>query len=85
VNLADANPRFQFNVNFQVSSTAPAEKLIGFSKADTIEELVETGSDIKESMAAIGNQTVKYVRTRNNGYRLIFGDTRSILDLTEAA
>jgi hypothetical protein len=84
VQLAEANPRFQFNVNFQVSSTAPAQKLIGFSKADTIEELVETGSDIKESMAAIGNQTVKYVRTRNNGYRLIFGDTRSVLDLAEA-
>lgn len=85
VNLAEANPRFQFNVNFEVSSAAPAEKLIGFSKADTLEELVETGSDIQESANAIGNQTVKYVRTRNTGYRLIFGDTRSILDLSEAA
>lgn len=85
VSAAEANPRFQFNVQFQVSSTAPAEKLIGFSKADTLEELVETGSDIKESMAAIGNQTVKYVRTRNNGYRLIFGGTRDILDMSEAA
>lgn len=85
VNMAEANPRFQFNVNFQVSSAAPAEKLIGFSQADTVEELVETGSDIQESINAISNQTVKYVRTRNTGYRLIFGDTRSILDLSEAA
>lgn len=83
VNVAEANPRFDFNVNFQVSSTAPAEKLIGFSKADTVEELVETGSDIQESMNAIGNQTIKYVRTENTGYRLIFGDTRSILDMSE--
>ena len=68
-----------------MSSAAPAEKLIGFSQADTVEELVETGSDIQESINAISNQTVKYVRTRNTGYRLIFGDTRSILDLSEAA
>jgi hypothetical protein len=84
VNLAEANPRFQFNVNFQVSSTAPAEKLIGFSKADTVEELVESGSDIQESIQAAQNQTVKYVRTTNRGYRLIFGDTRDILDLSNA-
>ena len=85
VQVAEANPRFNFNVNFQVASAAPAEKLIGFSKADTVEELVETGSDIQESLAAIGNQTVKYVRTKNKGYRLIFGDTRDILDLSETA
>jgi len=85
VNAAEANPRFNFNVNFQVSSSAPAEKLIGFSKADTLEELVETGSDIEESQRAIENQKVKYVKTKNNGYRLIFGDTRSILDLSEDA
>lgn len=84
VNLAEANPRFNFNVQFNVSSTAPATQLIGFSKADTVEELVESGSDIQESIKAIGNQTVKYVRTTNKGYRLIFGDTRSILDLSEA-
>lgn len=83
VQMAEANPRFNFNINFQVASAAPAEKLIGFSKADTVEELVETGSDIKESLAAISNQTVKYVRTKNKGYRLIYGDTRSILDLSE--
>lgn len=84
VQVAEANPRFQFNVNFQVSSTAPAEKLIGFSKVDTLEELVETGSDIQESQAAIENQKVKYVRTKNKGYRLIFGDTRDVLDASEA-
>jgi hypothetical protein len=84
VNAAQANPRFNFNVNFQVSSSAPPNKLIGFSKADTLEELIETGSDIEESQRAIENQKVKYVKTKNNGYRLIFGDTRNILDLSEA-
>lgn len=85
VQVAEANPNFQFNVGFQVSSTAPAQKLIGFKKAETLEELVETGSDIQESQNAIENQTVKYVRTKNKGYRIIFDDTRSILDLSEAA
>lgn len=84
VNAAQANPRFNFNVNFQVSSSAPPQKLIGFRKSDTLEELVETGSDIEESQRAIENQKVKYVKTKNCGYRLIFGDTRSILDLSEA-
>jgi hypothetical protein len=84
VNMAEANPRFQFNINFQVSSTAPAQKLMGFSKADTVEELVESGSDIQESIQAAQNQTVKYVRTTNRGYRLIFGDTRDVLDLSNA-
>lgn len=85
VNVSEQNPRFRFDVNFQVSSTAPAQQLIGFSKADTIEELVETGSDIEESEKAIENQKVKYFKTKNNGYRLIYGDTRSILDLSVAA
>jgi hypothetical protein len=84
VNAAEAHPRFQFNINFQVSSTAPAQKLIGFSKADTVEELIESGSDIQESIQAAQNQTVKYVRTTNRGYRLVFGDTRDILDLSNA-
>jgi len=85
VNVAQANPQFNFNVNFEVASSAPAQKLIGFSKADTLEELVETGSDIEESQQAIEYQKVKYVKTKNNGYRLIFGDTRDILDLSNAA
>lgn len=84
VQAAESNPNFNFNLKFEVSSSAPAQKLIGFSKADTLEELVETGSDIEESQQAIENQKVKYVKTKNNGYRLIFGDTRDILDLSNA-
>jgi hypothetical protein len=85
VTTAEANPRLSFHVEFEVSSSAPAQKLIGFSKADTVEELIETGSDIEESQQAIENQKVKYVKTRNSGYRLIFGDTRDILDLSETS
>lgn len=67
-------------VTFQVSSAAPAGKLIGFSKADTLEELIEADSLISESEAAISNQTVSYYRTETTGYKLAFADTRSIFD-----
>jgi len=76
VDVAIQNPRFDFNVNFALSSTAPANQLVGFIKNETLEELVENGSDIEESTRAIENQKVKFVKTENKGYRLVFGDTR---------
>lgn len=69
------------NVNFRLSSSMPNGKLLAYSKADTLEELVEANSDIKESETAIKNQSMTYVRTQNAGYKLIFGDTRRILDV----
>lgn len=70
------------NVNFRLSSAMPAGKLMAYSKADTLEELIEANSDIKESETAIKNQSITYVRTQNAGYKLIFGDTRRVLDCT---
>jgi len=84
VQVARENPRLPLNMNFALSSTAPAGKLIGFIKAETIEELIENGSDIEESTRAITNQRVKYVKTTNRGYRMVFGDTRSVLNLNQA-
>lgn len=63
-----------------ISSACPANKLIGFSKGDTLEELVEAGSQIQETERSITNQTMTMVRTENTGYRLVYGDTRSIFD-----
>lgn len=71
-------PILNGTVNFAVSSAVPANKLIGFSRADTLEELVEAGSLISESERSVQNQTITYVRTENAGYRLVFGDTRSV-------
>ena len=68
------------SVNFALSSTAPSTKLVGLSKADTVEELVESGSLIDESERSARNQTVSYYRTQNVGYRVIFGDTRSVFN-----
>lgn len=73
-------PLFRGPVNFVLSSSAPAGKLIGFSKADTLEELVEAGSLIQESDRSVRNQTISYFRTMNTGFRLIHGDTRSVYD-----
>lgn len=82
VTLAAANPRLNFNVNFVLASTAPAGQLLGYSRQDTLEQLVENASDIEESQKYIENQKVKYFHTVNKGYRIIFPDTREILDVT---
>lgn len=66
------------NINFAISSAAPALKLIGMSRGDTLEELIEANSLIDEAERAMANQTITYYRTLNSGYRLAFGDTRSI-------
>lgn len=81
VSVALQNPQFNLNVNFALSTTAPAAKLVGFIKGETLEELVENGSEIEESARSIGNQKVKYVKTVNKGYKMVFSDTRSILNL----
>lgn len=65
-------------VNFALSSAAPAGQLIGISKGDTIEELIEANSDIDESERAVVNQSISYYKTQNSGYKLAFPDTRSI-------
>ena len=82
VNIAQANPRLNFSVNFVLASSAPAGQLLGFSRQDTLEQLIENASDIEETERYIENQKVKYFHTVNKGFRIIFGDTREILDLT---
>lgn len=63
-----------------LSSTCPANRLIGYSRGDTLEELIEAGSNIQETERAIRNQTVTVVKTENTGYRLVWGDTRSVFN-----
>lgn len=66
--------------NFVVASAGPASKLIGFTKSETLEELKEAGSDLSENEKAILNQTITYTKTENTGYRIVYGDTRSVFD-----
>lgn len=67
-------------VTFALASGVPDGQVIGLTKAETLEELVEAGSSIVESERAILNQSVTYVRSEVTGYKLIFADTREILD-----
>lgn len=67
-------------INFALSTTAPANKLVGFAKAETVEELVEAGSLIQESESAIKNQTITVVKTENSGYKLVHDDTRAVFN-----
>jgi hypothetical protein len=82
VSLAQANPRLNFSVNFVLASAAPAGQLLGYSRQDTMEQLIENASDIEETEKYIENQKVKYFHTVNKGFRLVYGDTREILDIT---
>jgi hypothetical protein len=74
----NATPILSGSISFVLSSTMPANQLLGFSKADTIEELIEAGSNIQESERAMVNQSITYTKTENSGYKLIFPDTRDI-------
>jgi hypothetical protein len=80
-----AVPVLNTNVRFVPASAAPAGKLVGLLKGETLEELVEAGSLISESDSAIRNQTITYVRTHSTGYKLAFGDTRSIYDYAQTS
>lgn len=81
IGVARENPLLDLNLKFALVSDAAPNQLAGFSQADTLEELVENGSDIEESERVMQNQKINLYSTKNCGYRLIFGDTRSILDL----
>jgi hypothetical protein len=74
-------PLLQGVINFVLSSSMPDGYLLGYSKGDTLEQTVETGSLIEESQKAILNQKIQYVKTENSGFRLIFGDTRSLFNV----
>lgn len=65
-------------LNFVLSSAVPNGSLICYTKGETLEELIEAGSNIAESEAAIQTQAITYVRTENSGFKLAFGDTRTV-------
>ena len=79
--ITAALPGMFVPIKFALSSTVPAGKLIGITKAETLEELIEAGSQISESERAVKNQKIVYVKTEVTGYHLVFGDTRSIYDI----
>jgi hypothetical protein len=75
---AQGVPLMDGTVNFAISSTAPENQIIGITKGETIEELIEAGSLISEAERAPLNQSITYLKTETSGYRLAYSDTRSI-------
>lgn len=73
-------PILNGQINFVLSTTAPAGQLIGMRRAETLEQLTEAGSLINESERAIQTQSITYVKSEVTGFRLVFGDTREIYD-----
>lgn len=74
-------PMLGGNVDFVLSSSMPDNYALGFSKGETLEELIETGSTISENERSIINQSITYVRSENTGYKIAYGDTRFMLNL----
>lgn len=60
------------------SSPSLAGKLLGYTRGDTVEELIQGRSDVAETESNIRNQTILLTKTQNAGYSLLYGDTRSI-------
>ena len=73
-------PLLNGTVNFAFSSTMPDNRLLAYSKGETLEELVEAGSSIAENEQSVTNQALTYVRTEVTGYKLSWGDTRTLLN-----
>ncbi len=66
-------------LNFVLNSNVPAGKVLAFNRADTLEELVESGSRVQEETKAIMEQITTYVRSENAGYALIYPKTRYLM------
>jgi hypothetical protein len=81
-NLKQSLPILLNGVRFVISSSVPNGQLIGLTSAECLEELVESGSQIAESERLIRTQEVVYVRTENTGYKLVFPQSRNIIDFT---
>lgn len=80
VQVAQQAVAMNLRVTPVLSSTVPAGQLVGFSKMDTLEELKEAGSDIQETERNVRNQSITIFKTEVTGYRLPYGDTRSIFN-----
>lgn len=68
------------SVNFALGTNVPVGRLVAFNKGETLEELIEAGSNISENERTITNQSITYVRSEVTGYKLAFGDSRFVLD-----
>jgi hypothetical protein len=71
---------FAQTIRFVPASSMPPNLLLGLTRAETLEELRESGADIAEEERSILNQSITYVRTETTGYRMLYRDTRSVFN-----
>lgn len=76
--MMPATINLMLNITPVISSSAPSNSLVGYTREDTLEELIEAGSNIAETERVITNQSIVMTKTENTGYRLVYGDTRQV-------
>ena len=65
-----------------LSSEMEENRILGYRKPETMERLIETGSQISESETAIRNQSVLVTNTVNSGYAIHYHQSREVLTWT---
>lgn len=70
-------------VRYGWTSEAPTAKIVGFDARAALEQVVEIGSEIKETEQFITNQTQVVTMTENNGFAILDPAATKILDLAE--
>lgn len=73
-----------FNITVVVSSAMGANQILGYRVGETLERLIESGSQISETEKSIGNQTILYTNTISSGFNLFYVDSRRVLTWTPA-
>lgn len=68
-------------VRIGLTDAAPTNKLLAFDRRFALEQIVEQGSDITESVRWIQNQTQKLVMTYSENYAIIDQNAVKILDM----
>ena len=64
---------------FVLSSEMEENRILGYRKPETLERLIETGSQITESETAIRNQSVLVTNTVNSGFAMHYHQSREVL------
>ena len=65
-----------------LSSEMEENRILGYRKPETMERLIETGSQISESETAIRNQSVLVTNTINSCYAIHYHQSREVLTWT---
>lgn len=74
----------QLPLKIVLSSTMEPNQILGYRKGETLERLIEQGSQIQETERSILNQTLLYVNTTNSGFSLFYDESRRLLTWADA-